>query len=204
MAETEKLASDEELILALAAGATVTEAAQRAGVGKETVYQRLKDAEFRRAVGETRFLAFDAAVGKLTGLAAKAVVTLERLLECSPAMGFPAAKAVLQLVPRLLAFTELEQRIAALEAEERKPRGDAETNGEPGEADAFDRVRRGSGPALGQLTARVGRLEAQRAERNADGRDVADPSRTPDTGTKPPSKPTKAAENVSKGEIRWR
>ena len=195
MAEKEKLASDEELILALATGATVAEAAERAGVGQETVYPRLNDVEFQRAMSQARGRAFDAIVGKLAGLGAQAVGTLEQVLQQgSRCEAMRAAKIILELGPRLRMFTEFEQRIAALEAEERKPRSDQ---------DALAKLGKGTGAASGRLPARLDRLEAQRAERNADGRDVADPSGTPDTGTQPPSQP-KAAENVSKAEVRWR
>ena len=209
MSENEKLASDDELILALAAGATVTGAAQRAGVDEPTVFGRLNDAEFRRAVSETRIRAFDAAVGKLSSLAAKAVSTLERLMEHGErAVALRAAKTILELGPRLLAFTELEQRIAALEAEERKARGNdvqAETGAESGEADTLAKVRRGTGGTPARLNARLDRLETQRAERHSsDGGSVGDAAdgTIQDSRTKPPSE--EVAENGSKSEIRWR
>ena len=195
MSENEKLASDDELILALAAGATVVGAAQRAGVDEPTVHRRLNDAEFRRAVSETRFRAFDGAVGKLASLAAKAVSMLERLMEHGERpIALRAAKTILELGPRLLAFTELEQRIAALEAA-------GETGGE---TDALATVRRGTGGTAARLNARLDRLEAQRAERNADGRsgaEVADGA-VQETGAKPRTQ--EVAENGSKSEIRWR
>jgi hypothetical protein len=71
-------AGEEELILALAAGATVPEAAEQAGVGERTGHRRLADADFRRAVSEARDRMFDAALGRLAGLASKAAETLER------------------------------------------------------------------------------------------------------------------------------
>jgi hypothetical protein len=57
-------AGEEQLILALAAGATVREAAEQAGIGERTAHRRLADADFRRAVSEAR--------GRLAGLASKA------------------------------------------------------------------------------------------------------------------------------------
>jgi AcrR family transcriptional regulator len=216
MAENERLASDDELILALAAGATVAEAAERAGVGERTVYRRLKDAEFRRAVSEVRGRAFDAAVGKLAGLAAQAVSALERMLQDgSRAEAVRAAKIILELVPRLRTFTELEERIAALEAEERKPRGNESdhdpqgtgggTESEARDADALVHVRKRTAGTPAQLNTRLERLETRRAERDSShGPTVAE---TPDralqeTGTKPPSQ--EVAENGRKTEIRWR
>ncbi|HWB08694.1 MAG TPA: hypothetical protein VG826_05705 [Pirellulales bacterium] len=109
---------DEELVLALAAGATVREAAERGGAGERTVHRRLADADFRRAVGEARGRLFDSARGRLAGLASRAVETLERLMKSDqPAEALGAAKTVLELGPRLLEATEAEERISRLEDE---------------------------------------------------------------------------------------
>ncbi|HEV3339638.1 MAG TPA: hypothetical protein VG125_04760 [Pirellulales bacterium] len=118
-------AGEEELILALAAGATVREAAEQAGVGERTVYRRLADADFRRAVSEARGRMFDTALGRLAGLASKAAETLERLMESDkPPVALGAAKAVLGLGPRLRESTELEERISLMEDQ-----ADEETDG---------------------------------------------------------------------------
>ncbi|HWB11012.1 MAG TPA: hypothetical protein VG826_17420 [Pirellulales bacterium] len=111
-------AGDEELILALAAGASVREAAERGGVGEGTVYRRLADADFRRAVSEARGGLFDAARGRLAGLASRAVETLQRLMESDkPSEALGAAKTVLEMGPRLSEATEAEERISRLEDE---------------------------------------------------------------------------------------
>ncbi|HWB07951.1 MAG TPA: helix-turn-helix domain-containing protein [Pirellulales bacterium] len=109
-------AGDDELILALAAGATVREAAAQVGVSERTAYRRLADADFRRAVTEARERIFDAVRGRLAGLASKAAETLERLMESDkPAEALRAAKAVLELGPRLREATEREERVSRLE-----------------------------------------------------------------------------------------
>lgn len=116
MAGSGRPAGDNKLILALAAGATVRDAAEQAGVGERTVYRRLADTDFRRAVSEARGRLFDAALGKLAGIAAKAAGTLERLMESDkPNVALGAAKAALELGPRLRELTELEDRLARLE-----------------------------------------------------------------------------------------
>ncbi|HWB11193.1 MAG TPA: helix-turn-helix domain-containing protein [Pirellulales bacterium] len=110
------LAGEEQLILALAAGATVREAAERVGVGERTVHRLLADADFRRAVSEARGRLFDGARGRLAGLASRAVETLERLMRSNkPAEALGAAKTVLELGPRLSEATEAEERISRLE-----------------------------------------------------------------------------------------
>jgi hypothetical protein len=124
MRENDAHAGDGELILALAAGATVREAARRAGVGERTAYRRLADADFRRTVNEARGRMFEATRGKLSGLADKAVETLQRLLESGkPAEALAAAKAILELGPRLRRETEFEERINRLEDNEDEKNG---------------------------------------------------------------------------------
>ncbi|HWB08295.1 MAG TPA: hypothetical protein VG826_03685 [Pirellulales bacterium] len=111
-------AGDDELILALAAGASVRDAAARAGVGERTAHRRLADADFRRAVSQARGRIFDAAVGRLVGLASRATGTLERLVESDkPTVALAAAKAVLDLGRRLRESMEIEERLSRLESE---------------------------------------------------------------------------------------
>jgi len=107
---------DDALILELASGSTVREAAKRTGVGERTVYRRLDDAAFRRRVSEARGELFSAAMGRLAAVATKATDTLERLMT-SPkdAVALGAARSVLELGQRLRESVELEQRITALE-----------------------------------------------------------------------------------------
>jgi hypothetical protein len=81
MEQNGRPAGDEELILALAVGASVREAAERAGVDERTARRRLADADFRRAVSLARGRLLDAARGQLAGLASKATETLQRLKE---------------------------------------------------------------------------------------------------------------------------
>jgi hypothetical protein len=71
MAQNGTPAGEEQLILALAAGATVREAAEQAGVDERIAHRRLADADFRRAVSEARGRLFDAARGRLASLAGK-------------------------------------------------------------------------------------------------------------------------------------
>ena len=119
---------EEELVLALAAGGTVREAAEQAGVEEPTAQGRLADADFRRAVSRARGRLFHTALGRLASLASKAAGVFERLLESDqPSAVRGAAKAVLLLGPRLRESTELEERISRLEEEaHRKPKREPE------------------------------------------------------------------------------
>lgn len=44
-----KLQNNENIIIALATSSTIRDAAAKAGVSEKTIYQRLKDADFKRA-----------------------------------------------------------------------------------------------------------------------------------------------------------
>jgi hypothetical protein len=128
MKQNDMPAGEDGLILALAAGATVREAAKRAGMGERTVYRRLAGVEFRRTVREVRGRMFDAAVGQLTGLVGQAIETLARLMESDkPSEALGAAKAVLELGPRLHRAIELEERICRMEDEEEEIDGNQTT-----------------------------------------------------------------------------
>jgi putative ubiquitin-RnfH superfamily antitoxin RatB of RatAB toxin-antitoxin module len=111
-------AGEDELVLALAAGATAREAAEQGGMDEQTVHRRLADADFRRAVSRARGRMFEAVLGRLASLAGKATGVFERLMESDkPSVARWAAKAVLQLGPRLREATELEERLCRLDEE---------------------------------------------------------------------------------------
>jgi hypothetical protein len=71
---------DEQLLLALAAGASVTAAAGQAGVSERTVRRRLEDPAFKARVGEVRGEMVRAAVGRLATLGTLAADELSRLI----------------------------------------------------------------------------------------------------------------------------
>ncbi|HWB11447.1 MAG TPA: hypothetical protein VG826_19610 [Pirellulales bacterium] len=159
-------AGDEELILALAAGSTVREAAEKAGVGERTVYRRLADADFRRAVGEARGGLFDSARGRLAGLASRAVETLERLMKSDkPAEALGAAKAVLEMGPRLREATEAEERISRLEDE-----ADDEIDGVQTPAEEEELLALAAGAALRNGAEQAGERTAHHRLADADCR----------------------------------
>jgi len=115
----QKRAKGETLLIArLAAGATFTEAAKAAGVDERTVRRRWAEPEFRREVSAVRGELISSAVGRLSRHATKAVDVLAELMESaeSETVRLSAARAVLTQVQELRSHTELEDRIAALEA----------------------------------------------------------------------------------------
>jgi hypothetical protein len=104
------------LVLALAAGANTTAAARKAGCSRRTVFRRLQDPSFCRAVGAARGQILSRATARLARSSTRAVNTLEKLLDDgSAAVRRMAAKSLLDSLARLTDIAEVEQRIAELE-----------------------------------------------------------------------------------------
>ena len=108
---------DDELILALAGGASWRRAATAVGISPATVGRRLADADFRRRVTERRAELLDAASGHLLATMRLAAVTLRKLLKSdSDAIRLGAAKCVLDVAMSVRAAVDFEKRLLDLEA----------------------------------------------------------------------------------------
>lgn len=117
MAVRGRKSADDALVLALAAGATMADAAEQAGVSERTAFRRMQDALFRQQVVITRTRFYEQAVGLLADSLTDAVRTLRALLEAdSESTRLGAARTILDAGPRLRESEELAERIAALEA----------------------------------------------------------------------------------------
>ena len=118
MAGGERKNADFALATALAAGATVESAAAHAKVSPATVYRRLQQPAFRAQVEEVRRETLERTTLQLSTAGLRAVTTLLDLLNArSEMVRLGAARAVLELGTRLRESLELEQRLAALEAQ---------------------------------------------------------------------------------------
>jgi sulfite exporter TauE/SafE len=107
----------EAAVAALLTHATYEEAAKAAGVGLSTLVRWLKDPAFAAAVREARRRTLEQALGALSAAAAEAVETLRGMLGAqSEAVRVRAAVAILEHAMRGAEVTDLEERIAALEA----------------------------------------------------------------------------------------
>ena len=92
----------EQLAVALAAGLSVSEAAQRAGLSERTVYRRLHGAKFQRRLAATRNELITRALGELAASASHAVSTIGELLDSSDErVRLQAARALLDQLLRL-------------------------------------------------------------------------------------------------------
>jgi len=116
MARNGNRKGDSELILSLASGRTVKEAAELAGIGERTAHRRLDDPEYCRRIQDARAEMMTQAMGKLADASIEAVETLVRLLRAkSETVRLGASRAILEAGPRLRELTELETRLAELE-----------------------------------------------------------------------------------------
>ncbi len=107
---------DGQLVLELARGATIRDAAAATGFSEKTVSRRLETATFRRRVSQARGEMLATASGRMAdGMAAAADTLRALLLAKSEAIRLGAARALLELGVKLRESVELEARISALE-----------------------------------------------------------------------------------------
>jgi hypothetical protein len=110
--------ADQALLLALACGATVENAARKAGISERTAYRRLDNAAFVQQLQQLRADMVQRTAGMLTGAGLGAVKTLVDLQQdgaVSPTVRRRAARDVLELAIRYRETADLEGRVATLE-----------------------------------------------------------------------------------------
>lgn len=113
---TGRAGGDTRLVVELAGGATVADAATAAGMSESTAYRRLRDAEFRQLVDEARSEMLSRSVSRLTAASVDAVDTLRALLGSE--MDFArlgAARAILEVGLKYREQHDLSERVSALE-----------------------------------------------------------------------------------------
>jgi hypothetical protein len=117
MPHTGRKNADEALLLALACGATVEQAAQKAGVSARTAHRRLADPAFRHRVQVARGEMVQRSAAMLTAAALEAVKTLLTLQHAAvpAAVRLGAARAVLEIGVKLREMADVEERLTALE-----------------------------------------------------------------------------------------
>ena len=109
--------AEDQLLLALACGATVEAAARQCGLSTRTVYRRLADPEVRRALHALRGDMVQRTMSTLTAMGAEASRGLLELIKAgtAPAVRLGAIRTVLELGMKLREVVDLEERLAALE-----------------------------------------------------------------------------------------
>jgi AcrR family transcriptional regulator len=108
--------ADGALVVALARGATVAEAAAEAGVSERTVFRRLQRDDFQRQVFDARRAMFEQASGALAASFTDAVSTLVELLGSQlDHVRLSAASRIMEWGSKVFETSELAARVAALE-----------------------------------------------------------------------------------------
>jgi hypothetical protein len=123
--DSERLTPKQERALAsLIACPTIRAAAEDAGVNEGTLYGWLKDPRFKNRYDDLRRQAVDSALTALQHACSAAVQALRDNLHCdTPAVRNRAAEIILSHTIKARELEELEQRIAALEAALKSPKG---------------------------------------------------------------------------------
>jgi hypothetical protein len=125
MPQRGRRSADDLLMMALACGATLENAARQAGISESTVRRRIKDQEFQRKITVLRWDMVQRAVGMVTAAMGESVKTLivlqKETVPSSSRLG--AARTMLEIGLKLREQNDLEQRLAAMEE-----RLDAEAN----------------------------------------------------------------------------
>ncbi len=108
--------NEDQLLLALACGATVEAAARQCSLSERTVYNRLAEVEFQTRLDQIRADMVQRSSGMLTAAASEAVRTLLALVKDStPAVRLGAARAILEIGMKIRQMVELEVRMGELE-----------------------------------------------------------------------------------------
>lgn len=104
------------VLLAVASGSTVRDAATAHGVALRTAYRWAAGDDFRRQVSEIRTAAVGLAVGRLSDLAVRAADTLAGCLDSDDdGARIRAAVAILDRFGKLSESVDLRERVEALE-----------------------------------------------------------------------------------------
>jgi hypothetical protein len=117
MARTCGKKAEQAFLQALACGATVENAARKAGISERTAYRRLDNPAFVQQLHQLRADLVQRTAGMLNGAGLAAVKTLVDLQDVAmpPAVRRGAARDVLELAIKYRETADLEQRVAALE-----------------------------------------------------------------------------------------
>ncbi len=113
----DKRAKDDSAILALACGASIETAAQKAGISKRTLQRRMADLEFRRQIQVVRGDMVQRHSGTLTAAGTEAIKTMLDLLKGNtPAnVRLGAARTILEISVKYREAADIEERLVSLE-----------------------------------------------------------------------------------------
>jgi hypothetical protein len=108
---------DSAIVLALAAGGSVADAARHARCSEKTVRRRLTVETFREQVRAARAEMLTRAVGRLAALGVRSADKLNELMDCDrKQVQLGAARASLDFLFRGHELLEIEERLQSIEA----------------------------------------------------------------------------------------
>lgn len=117
----------ERAIAALLEGLTIKQTAKRCGVSRQTIYDWLRMPEFISQLRESEGALIDHSVRRLLSLQNDALDTLDAVLNdphATTATRLRAAQSVIEFTLKLRELRNLEERLAALEAQVSKSGGE--------------------------------------------------------------------------------
>jgi hypothetical protein len=122
MLQRRRRKGEETFIRALACGASVEAAAQKAGISRATAYRRMHDPELQRQLQEIRSEMVRRTSGGLTASGAEALKTLLSLMQPTvpPGTRLGAARSILEIGMKMREVVDLDEQVKALE--ERMPK----------------------------------------------------------------------------------
>ena len=109
---------DSILVQELAKGLTIRDAAKLAGISEQTVYRRMKKADFRAEISRIRTMFLRQAAGRLAASSSEAADILMTLAKSEKSAGHvqrSAASDILAYSMKLLELSELDERLRQLE-----------------------------------------------------------------------------------------
>jgi hypothetical protein len=118
MARTKTTNADQLLLRALVCGATVENAARKAGMGERTAYRRLADPKFQAELKKASQEIFQRSAAMLSSAnigCIKTLVELHQDVAVQPNVRRGAARDVMELTLKFRDRADLELRLAALE-----------------------------------------------------------------------------------------
>jgi hypothetical protein len=108
--------ADDQALLFLASGKSVTKTAAKTGLSRRTLTRRLNDPAFRSRLGKVRADLFERGMGILAAAQAGAASALVRLLKSdNESVRLGASRSVFELGAKIRETVEIEARLSALE-----------------------------------------------------------------------------------------
>jgi hypothetical protein len=108
--------ADDQALLFLASGKSVTKTAAKTGLSRRTLTRRLNDPAFRRRLVNVRAELFERGMGILAAAQAGAASALVRLLKSeNESVRLGASRSVFELGAKIRENVEIEERLSALE-----------------------------------------------------------------------------------------